>query len=254
MTFSHAPSYEAVCQSEDGSGESSPVIERPTRAFMYIGWLFTGILAFTTAVMALWLAGPYNLHAPVAGSFRTGFSTEFDPAKSYIGEEQKQFWGGPRWYNNGTSYHLSSPSEPKYVGPPNEEIDSAWKTLLKGRYFKVTEEEAEMTFGKPHGLYNHPNIGYLMGLDVYHSLHCVEQLRRALDRDHYFNKETKMAYPDRGHRDHCLDHIRQQLMCHADLTPIPVIWYEGHRRSFVQSDVVHTCRNWDRVQEFMDTR
>lgn len=163
------------------------------------------------------------------------------------------FWGGPRWYDNGTGYKLHNPSEPEYVGPPNDDMDEAWETLLKGRYFTITDEEAVATFGPSHQVHNHSNVGYLMGLDVYHTLHCVDQLRRMLDREHYFGP-GKMKYPERGHRDHCLDHIRQQLMCHADLTPIPVIWYEGHGRSFVQSDVVHTCRNWGALQKFMHTR
>ncbi|CZS90856.1 uncharacterized protein RAG0_01745 [Rhynchosporium agropyri] len=256
MNFPRLSSYKPLSQSE--SANEQTISERPWRATIYkhIGWVVASFFAFSTVFLLLQSPRIGNPQiATSVDSFRTGFSTEFDPIKPHIKEQSTMFWGGPRWYDNGTSYRLRNPSEPTYVGPPSQEIDTAWEVLLKNRYFSVTEEEAELTFGKSHGLYNHPNgVGYLLGLDVFHALHCVEQLRRALDRDHYFNKETKLAYPDRDHRDHCLDHIRQQLMCHADLTPIPVIWYEGHGRSFVQSDVVHTCRNWDAVHDFVSSR
>lgn len=254
MKFSRTPNYEEVRQSEDGFGESSPVIQPPTTLFLYMGWVFAGVFAFTTGFQAFLQTRSYNRHTLAPGTFGTGFTTEFDIFKPYVRQELKMFYGGPRWYDNGTGYIVRNPSEPRYVGPPTDELDAAWEELVKGRYFNVTEEEAEMAFGKPHGLYNHPDIGYLVGLDVYHALHCVDELRKALDRDYYYNKKTKHAYPERAHRDHCLDHLRQQLMCHTDLTPIPVIWYEGHGRSFVQSDVVHTCRNWDLIQEFKNFR
>ncbi|RDW64608.1 hypothetical protein BP6252_10259 [Coleophoma cylindrospora] len=254
MKALRTPSYESLRQSDDESEKSTPVVRPATTLALYIGWILAGIFAFTTGFQAFLQVRSYNRHAITPGTFGTGFSTEFDLFKPYVRQEPKMFFGGPRWYDNGTSYSIHNPSEPRYAGPPTVELDAAWEELLKGRYINVTEEEAEMAFGKPHGLYNHPGLGYLVGLDVYHALHCIDELRRALDRDHYYNKQTKHAYPERAHRDHCIDHLRQQLMCHADLTPIPVIWYEGHGRSFVQSDVVHTCRNWDLVQEFKNFR
>jgi hypothetical protein len=248
--------YTPVRRSEDEEFHEPPTYRSYSPAILYLGWILATFFAFTSTFLLfrpLVVIGHNDI--VLADPFSTGFSTEFNPIKPYIKEKPLKFYGGPRWYKNGTGYHVHSPNEPTYVGPPDEEMDKAWDTLLKNRYFTVTEEEAEMTFGKPHGVYNHTNgDGYLVGLDVLHTLHCVNQLRKALDKDYYYNKQTKKGYPDRAHRDHCLDHIRQQLMCHADLTPIPVIWYEGLGRSFVQSDVVHTCRDWDSIKEFVASR
>lgn len=254
MKLTRSQSYDVVRQSEDGSEKSSPAVQSLSTSFLYMGWVFAVLFAFINGVQFFWQSRLHKSRDLGSGSFGTGFSTEFDPSKAYIRQESKMFYGGPRWYDNGTGYIVHNPSEPRYVGPPTDEVDAAWKELVKGRYFNITEEEAEIAFGTPHGLYNHPGLGYLLGLDVYHALHCVDEIRKALDKDFYYNKKTKHAYPDRAHRDHCLDHLRQQLMCHADLTPIPVIWYEGHGRSFVQSDVVHTCRNWEMLQEFKGSR
>ncbi|KAH6694883.1 hypothetical protein DL95DRAFT_468325 [Leptodontidium sp. 2 PMI_412] len=256
MKFSSSPTYRGLRRSEDGTASPQPRLGVQTTIFLSLGWVFVGIFALSTGLQAVVHARSHSDHHPAhaSGTFATGFSTEFDIFKPYMQEEPKMFYGGPRWNSNNIGYAIHNPKEPNYVGPPTDEIDTAWQELLRGRYLNVTEEEAEMAFGRPHGLYNHPGLGFLIGLDVYHALHCVDELRRALDREHYYNKQTKHGFPERAHRDHCLDHLRQQLMCHADLTPIPVIWYEAHGRSFVQSDVVHTCRNWDRIQEFKNSR
>ncbi|CZR52525.1 uncharacterized protein PAC_02402 [Phialocephala subalpina] len=243
--------YKALSQNIDSSESSLRTSGHSQNTTAWLGWLMASFFAFTTTYF-VYEARYRTQHATGPGSFATGFRTEFENIKNIIKEEPTMFWGGPRWHQNGTSYKIHNPNEPMYVGPPSDRIDEAWDELLVGRYFTVTEGEAESTFGKPHGLHNHKNLGYLIGLDVFHTLHCVDQLRKMLDRDYYF--KGKMPYPDRGHRDHCLDHIRQELMCHADLTPIPVIWYEGHGRSFVQSDVVHTCRNWGVVREYVKER
>ncbi|KAI1876759.1 uncharacterized protein JN550_000831 [Neoarthrinium moseri] len=213
-------SYKSLRQSDNGTDPTDSTHREFPILYMHMGWIMASLFAFSTAYLLFQPPAVTNYRPTTSvGSFNAGFSTEFGPVKPHIEEESTMFWGGPRWYDNGTGYHLHNPSEPIYVGTPTPEIDAAWGKLLKGRYFNITEEEAAMTFGRAHGLYNHPDgVGYLIGLDIFHTLHCVDELRKALDRDHYFNKKTK-----------------QQLMCHADLTPIPVIWKWDAVRQFISS-------------------
>lgn len=54
---------------------------------------------------------------------------------------------------------------------------------------------------------------------------------------------------------HCIDQIRQYIMCAGDLTPIPVMQYDllgGF--GYVDSDVPHTCRNFDAIRAWTDGR
>lgn len=54
---------------------------------------------------------------------------------------------------------------------------------------------------------------------------------------------------------HCIDQIRQYIMCAGDLTPIPVMHYDllgGF--GYVNSDVHHTCRNFDAIRAWTDGR
>ena len=108
------------------------------------------------------------------------------------------FWGALSWRENGTGYRLQNLNEPIYVISPTKAINIAWIKLVKNRYFNVTEEEeAEWTFGKPHGLYNHLHEGFRIGLDVLLALHCVDMVRRALDKD-CFQSYNETAVPGKG--------------------------------------------------------
>jgi len=52
----------------------------------------------------------------------------------------------------------------------------------------------------------------------------------------------------RAHLDHCVDQIRQALMCHADLTPVPMIPVEGAPDgAIIGNGELHTCRDFDAV-------
>jgi len=44
------------------------------------------------------------------------------------------------------------------------------------------------------------------------------------------------------------------LMCSGDMTLVPTEWTDVLGRSYVQSDVPHTCRNWSKLRAFVDAR
>lgn len=91
---------------------------------------------------------------------------------------------------------------------------------------------------------------YVGGLDVLHTLHCVERLRQTLDRDRY----PKSPKPGSLHLYHCIDHIRQWIMCSSDFTPIPTRWHPEKGTAYVDSDQVHTCRNFDALWNWVEKR
>ena len=43
--------------------------------------------------------------------------------------------------------------------------------------------------------------------------------------------------------DHCIDMIRQVLMCHADTGLVPFHWVEGSRAAFPDFSTWHRCRD-----------
>lgn len=101
-------------------------------------------------------------------------------------------------------------------------------------------------------------------IDVIHSLHCVNQLRKAVYADHYFANRGQfyhlhmsksveapiLAYKNeelRRRLDHCVEHLRQSIQCSADLTPLT---YAYDEQSGIGTPIwtnKHTCRDFSRI-------
>ncbi|KAI1118047.1 hypothetical protein F5Y14DRAFT_400928 [Nemania sp. NC0429] len=111
--------------------------------------------------------------------------------------------------------------------------------------------------------------GYSSMLEVFHQLHCLNLVRQYTWRDYYdehlrewldagdnhkmvdLNVSSDRSVGDRMHVDHCIETLRLQLMCNADLTPMLVLKDDsvavGSKADF---DVHHKCRRWDRLVEW----
>jgi hypothetical protein len=50
--------------------------------------------------------------------------------------------------------------------------------------------------------------------------------------------------------DHCLDHIRQIIQCHMDLTPVRTLYFEDINVEVGDFDQVHKCRDIRKLQEW----
>jgi hypothetical protein len=50
------------------------------------------------------------------------------------------------------------------------------------------------------------------------------------------------------HIDHCIDTIRQYMMCNPDVTATTWVWDADEQKSKAVADVAHTCRNFDDVK------
>ncbi|KAL0071714.1 hypothetical protein AAF712_000636, partial [Marasmius tenuissimus] len=113
-------------------------------------------------------------------------------------------------------------------------------------YNKVPRDQAALMPNK-----TYPVLGeedhYMIALDVFHQLHCLNQMRKAMYPEHYPNTPEGIHTP---HMRHCISSIRQSLMCSADISPIVWQWSEKSHAAKERSDVVHTCRNFDKIKEW----
>ena len=96
--------------------------------------------------------------------------------------------------------------------------------------------------------------GFYGGPDMLHSLHCLNALRKHLDIEYYAESMTLPPEYRRMHVDHCVDHLRQALLCHGVLTPVtmtPVTSITSlpyAATSFLgQTERLHTCHNPERI-------
>ncbi|KAF3067689.1 hypothetical protein CFAM422_008577 [Trichoderma lentiforme] len=198
----------------------------------------------------------------------TDFSDMIESASSEIELEIVTFTGAPVFMENGT-FHVPNPGKTTYTGPPSPEIDSAWEEITAGRYFRITAEEAIEAFGSASNVYWNDKVGgYMAGyvlltidhlssytdrtrIDMFHALHCLNRLRQSFWPDYY----PPSTHPNTIiHQEHCIDHIRQMLMCSGDMTLIPTEWTDYLGRNYVNSDVPHTCRNFAKLRDWVVSR
>ncbi|XP_014553539.1 hypothetical protein COCVIDRAFT_40490 [Bipolaris victoriae FI3] len=86
-------------------------------------------------------------------------------------------------------------------------------------------------------------------LDLFHCLHCLNQLRKALRRDVY----PEEKYRGMVHQLQCIDHLRQVIQCQATSVISPTEWRNGYGQ-YVAPQQVHTYRNFEKLHEFSKAR
>lgn len=55
-------------------------------------------------------------------------------------------------------------------------------------------------------------------------------------------------------KEHCIDQLRQVIMCWGSTAIVPLKYFEGYGSSYVKSDIVHTCRKFEPIREFVSER
>lgn len=90
--------------------------------------------------------------------------------------------------------------------------------------------------------------GYLVALDVYHELHCLNILRVQIYRDWYPDRHTMEKQLE--HADHCIDTLRQVLMCHGDIALMTYDWIDDYRWPWPNFHADHECRRWDLLEQW----
>ncbi|KAK1992172.1 hypothetical protein LX36DRAFT_685043 [Colletotrichum falcatum] len=79
-------------------------------------------------------------------------------------------------------------------------------------------------------------------MEVFHSLHCLYY--------QVFNNPNDPSRED--HIGHCINHLRQAIQCHGDLTPME--WKLVGNKIILNTQTHHTCRDFDRILEWAAKR
>ncbi|TDZ73343.1 hypothetical protein CTRI78_v001186 [Colletotrichum trifolii] len=149
--------------------------------------------------------------------------------------------------------YISNHSSPESL----QQVKKLWEKLIppgEGFLYVSDEEAAKYDFptlihynvAPEHGVPGMPLRGKAVGTTVAHSLHCLYLIMAEYDRLY----QGLSPGDDFTHVDHCIDWIRQSLMCAGDVAlsanmgPLVGIKYQ----------FPHVCKNWDEVYDFMDRR
>ncbi|KAK8164343.1 hypothetical protein IWX90DRAFT_256120 [Phyllosticta citrichinensis] len=273
---------------DDVDARPLPILKRkPQRPWQ----IATAVLALTN--VAQFFDGRNVFHSKPAHGLRA--PTDFPTVPAHIFEPSERRFEYPfRMYENGTLYGIKDPEASRFVGPPSEERDKAWNDLTSPRYFALTDAEIDAIDGMrdsskgddphvypitglPHaaGLEDKEGKKYA-GVDVLHNLHCLNMLRKHVDDASFFqtdgtgggeathgkthSHEIQPGF-ERVHIDHCINQIREALMCSADVTPVSLKATEwktvedGEEKTSIlligETERRHTCRDFRALRSWV---
>ncbi|KAL8852519.1 MAG: hypothetical protein Q9221_002643 [Calogaya cf. arnoldii] len=164
-----------------------------------------------------------------------------------------------------------------YKGTPSPNIDAAWANITYENGFYALRPPSRLTLAltavggviniseetlravnasREYSVKLAPEIGggYMASVEALHQLHCLNMLRQATYEDFYKDKaEPWQDSPQtlRYHLDHCIDNLRQKLMCDADAGILTYVWAKGHRMPFPDFSVQHKCRDFDALKNWV---
>lgn len=81
-------------------------------------------------------------------------------------------------------------------------------------------------------------------------------VRKALHPERYkmYEPPSLLGLGPFDHIDHCLNGIRESLMCSADITPNTWLWEEKYGYNIPRIDTVHTCRDFEKIKDWAEAR
>jgi hypothetical protein len=104
--------------------------------------------------------------------------------------------------------------------------------------------------------------------EVFHALHCMDAIHTHVSasmypnittpgmrhqQSHYEEMEKISPGIQELHMEHCIDLLREYVVCHADLTPSPLYSYDGWP-GVIGKAGPRVCRKWEPTRRWMDNR
>ncbi|CAJ2504617.1 Uu.00g120110.m01.CDS01 [Anthostomella pinea] len=148
-----------------------------------------------------------------------------------------------------------------FTGAPRPELDEAWHRLLLNDNIRVPKsylDEQNLT-----SVYTKDGLEGIASLSAYHSLHCLKKVKKMLFKEYYYHEKSDEAMArEAKHVDHCVEYIRESLMCQPDLSMVTFRWINNTAQHEDKSafyptnfDVsLHTCADWQALDTWAGER
>ncbi|KAI1378117.1 hypothetical protein F4677DRAFT_444029 [Hypoxylon crocopeplum] len=137
--------------------------------------------------------------------------------------------------------------------PPSSELDSTWNDLLYALNIRVSRDEMSRLGLNTTNRVQVNRGDYFAALGVFHYLHCLNNLRKVVHWDYYGPQIAGSGSQEafgKEHSDHCIDVLRQAVMCHANVQVNTAEWVDEDNflgGKELRSDSKATCVKWDSV-------
>ncbi|KAF7326334.1 hypothetical protein MKEN_00487000 [Mycena kentingensis (nom. inval.)] len=133
------------------------------------------------------------------------------------------------------------------------ELDAKWEDLYSFGVSRIPQAQAALIPNVTSRIPGDPDGYYIIGLDVFHQLHCLNMVRMALDPAYYPDWDIHNpanAENATTHVSHCVDWIRQSIMCHGDTSVLVWQWNEDKKVTAPKATVPHACRNFETLKQW----
>ena len=144
--------------------------------------------------------------------------------------------------------------------------------------FPITEVDLKRIGKTIDAVKYHPDHGhdYVASLEVFHQLHCLvrilytvscsvyrrssklmiyQNFLRKYSYLEYYTEEDHLKQPAgdvRDHLDHCIEILRINLMCTADVTLLTYSWVQGLEHPTPDFNTRHKCRDFQAISTWAD--
>ncbi|KAI0868267.1 hypothetical protein GGS24DRAFT_513592 [Hypoxylon argillaceum] len=165
---------------------------------------------------------------------------------------------GLRWeYRKFPTNLVNNP----FTGNPREELDEAWHELLQNDNIRVPRDYLDER--NLSSVYTRKGGDGIASLSVYHSLHCLKKIKKMLFKEFYHSDKSDEAMArEEKHVDHCVEYIRESLMCKPDLSMVTFRWINNtaqheDKTAFYPTNFdadLHFCANWGHLDSWASKR
>ncbi|KAJ7225950.1 hypothetical protein GGX14DRAFT_423127 [Mycena pura] len=220
-------SYRSLRDTETASAVNSKVhVSLPLLSSILAGLFISVALNLGTFYIWLNATGPRNPLFPQA---------VYSPAQDVLDYKMVKF-------HSGFGSDL-----PIYDQYPSDEVDEAWRALYEFAYSKIPRSQAKLLANKTYPILGDEPRTYMLALDVFHELHCLDEIRKAMYTEYYPHTTEGV---NTSHMRHCLSSLRQSIMCASDVSTIVWQWSEKSQAAKERSDILHTCRDFQKIREW----
>ncbi|KAM7193105.1 protein of unknown function (DUF3328) domain containing protein [Rhypophila sp. PSN 637] len=183
------------------------------------------------------------------------------PADLYeLPQPPKSYTPAPVQYVTKMLKH--APDAHLFMGRPRPELDQAWHELVSATMIRfsaeelglASEHELDLAQKNASSLVRHRDGGFIGGLGVSHNLHCLKRIKQYIYPEYYPRVAHK--YDDyEAHFEHCLETIRQALLCAADTNLYALEWTaKNPLKPGLRLFQANTCVDWEALRGWMKGR
>ncbi|KAF4636214.1 hypothetical protein G7Y89_g1859 [Cudoniella acicularis] len=148
------------------------------------------------------------------------------------------------------SLDLTATELSPFFGEPRPELDEAWSGLTESSMVEISAQD--MKIMNKSSIAIKETGGYVGYYAVYHQLHCLKRMYQMNYKEYYSDLAGSFTME---HFQHCMEVLRQGLMCKPDLTVNTMQWEPRASLGYVGVTAWdRKCIDWDSFHAWTNTK